>query len=124
MQRLRWNYTLRNRKKFGQFFGRFRIETNKLTIESTCKSHTTSSTDEDDYGTMMDKIYKCVSCTPNISFGEMNGFRSYIDYKEYDTDTSFNDIENYDITHSNSNILSSKDHLSATFCSIIIIIKY
>ena len=63
---------LGNRPKFGQFFGRFKNESNKFIIESVVRSYS-SSTDEDDHETMMDKIYKY----------------TYIDFEEYDTDSLF-----------------------------------
>ena len=46
----------------------------------------------------MDNIYKYMSCTPDISFDEMNRFKEYIDYEDYDH-----------INHKNSNILSSSN---------------
>ena len=51
---------------------------------------------------MMDYIYKYMSCTPDVSFDEMDRFRQYIDFEEYDTDSLFNDIEDYNyINHLN-----------------------
>ena len=44
---------LKNRKKFDRFFGRFRNESNKFTIQSVGKSQTnSSSTDTDNHEPM------------------------------------------------------------------------
>ena len=112
---------LRNRKKFDRFFGRFRNKSNKFTIQSITKSTSSSNNKDNHKLPMMDNIYKYMYETPDISFDEMNRFKEYINFEEYDTDSLFYDIEDYP----NSNILSSSNNLSSIFSDTLYqFIKY
>ena len=109
-------------KIFSRFFGRSRNEPNKFTIQSVVKSHS-SLNDKDYHETMMDNIYKYMCCTHDVSLDEMQKFKKYIDFEEYDTDSIVSDIEDDDVN--DSDILSSNNHFSPTFCDTLYqFIKY
>ena len=77
---------LKNRKKFGRFFGQFRNESNEFTIQSVGKAHS-STADKVNHEPIMYQIYKYMSCTPDTSLVETYRFKSYIDLEESDTES-------------------------------------